>query len=54
MATATRVVVVGGIAGGATAALRLRRLDEAADITLIERGPDGAHACAHTRDRPAG
>ena len=33
-----KYIVVGGVAGGATAAARLRRLDEAADIVLIERG----------------
>lgn len=32
------VVIVGGVAGGASAAARLRRLDEAASIILIERG----------------
>jgi NADPH-dependent 2,4-dienoyl-CoA reductase/sulfur reductase-like enzyme/rhodanese-related sulfurtransferase len=32
----TRVVIVGGVAGGATAAGRARRLDENAEITLIE------------------
>lgn len=32
-----KVVIVGGVAGGATAAARLRRLDEQAEITLIER-----------------
>lgn len=31
-------VVVGGVAGGATAATRLRRRDEHADVILIERG----------------
>ncbi len=35
----TRIVIVGGVAGGATAAARARRLSEKADITLIERGP---------------
>ncbi|HNI61589.1 MAG TPA: NAD(P)-binding protein, partial [Pseudomonadota bacterium] len=39
-----RVVIVGGVAGGASAAARLRRLDEFADITLIERGPDVSFA----------
>ncbi|MCC7054343.1 MAG: FAD-dependent oxidoreductase [Gemmatimonadaceae bacterium] len=34
-----RIVVVGGVAGGATAAARARRLDERAEITLVERGP---------------
>ena len=34
-----RVLVVGGVAGGASAAARLRRLDEEAKITVFERGP---------------
>ncbi|HWR18550.1 MAG TPA: FAD-dependent oxidoreductase [Clostridia bacterium] len=33
-----KVVIIGGVAGGATAAARLRRLDETAEIVLIERG----------------
>ncbi len=33
-----RIVVVGGVAGGATAAARLRRLSEEAEIILFERG----------------
>ncbi len=32
-----KVVIVGGIAGGATAAARLRRLDEQAEIIIFER-----------------
>lgn len=32
-----KVVIVGGVAGGATAAARLRRLDEKADITIFEK-----------------
>jgi NADPH-dependent 2,4-dienoyl-CoA reductase/sulfur reductase-like enzyme/rhodanese-related sulfurtransferase len=36
---AHKVVIIGGVAGGATAAARLRRLDEKAEIILIERGP---------------
>ena len=32
-----KVVIVGGVAGGATAAARLRRLDENAEIVLFER-----------------
>ncbi|NLG51407.1 MAG: FAD-dependent oxidoreductase, partial [Chloroflexi bacterium] len=32
-------VIVGGVAGGATAAARLRRMDEQAQIILLERGP---------------
>ena len=35
-----KVVIIGGVAGGATAAARLRRLDEQAHIILIERGED--------------
>jgi NADPH-dependent 2,4-dienoyl-CoA reductase/sulfur reductase-like enzyme/rhodanese-related sulfurtransferase len=34
-----RVVIVGGVAGGATCAARLRRLDENAEILLLDRGP---------------
>lgn len=33
-----KIVIVGGAAGGMSAALRARRLDEDASITLIERG----------------
>ena len=33
-----RVVVIGGVAGGASAAARLRRLNESAEITVFERG----------------
>lgn len=32
-----KVVIVGGVAGGATAAARIRRLDERAEITVFER-----------------
>ena len=32
-----RVIIVGGVAGGATAAARIRRLDEHAQITIYER-----------------
>lgn len=32
-----KVVIVGGVAGGATAAARIRRLDEQAQITVFER-----------------
>lgn len=35
---AKKVLIVGGVAGGATAAARLRRLDEHADIIMFERG----------------
>ena len=33
-----KILVIGGVAGGATAASRLRRLDEKAEIILFERG----------------
>jgi len=36
---ATRIVIVGGVAGGATAAAKARREDEHAEITIFERGP---------------
>jgi NADPH-dependent 2,4-dienoyl-CoA reductase/sulfur reductase-like enzyme/rhodanese-related sulfurtransferase len=36
---AKKLVVIGGVAGGATAAARARRLSEDAEITVIERGP---------------
>jgi len=35
---ATKLVIVGGVAGGATAAARARRLDEFAEIIVFERG----------------
>ncbi len=34
----TKIVVIGGVAGGATAVARMRRLDEQAEIILLERG----------------
>jgi NADPH-dependent 2,4-dienoyl-CoA reductase/sulfur reductase-like enzyme/peroxiredoxin family protein/rhodanese-related sulfurtransferase/TusA-related sulfurtransferase len=37
---AQKVLIVGGVAGGASAAARLRRLDEKAEIVMFERGPD--------------
>lgn len=39
-----KVVIVGGVAGGASAAARLRRLDEKAEIVLIERGEHISYA----------
>lgn len=33
-----KIIIIGGVAGGATTAARLRRLDEFAEIILIERG----------------
>ncbi len=33
-----KVIIIGGVAGGASTAARLRRLNEKAEITIIERG----------------
>ena len=35
-----KVIIVGGVAGGATAAARIRRLDEHAEIIVFEKDPD--------------
>lgn len=39
MSPSLKVVIVGGVAGGMSAATRLRRLDEHAEIVVFERGP---------------
>ncbi|MBQ1856048.1 MAG: FAD-dependent oxidoreductase, partial [Anaerovibrio sp.] len=39
-----KYLIVGGVAGGATAAARLRRLEEDAEIILFERGGDVSFA----------
>ena len=39
-----KVIIVGGVAGGASCAARLRRLDEKAEITMVERGPFVSYA----------
>jgi NADPH-dependent 2,4-dienoyl-CoA reductase/sulfur reductase-like enzyme/rhodanese-related sulfurtransferase len=39
-----KVVVIGGVAGGASCAARLRRLDEKAEILIVERGPYVSYA----------
>ena len=39
-----RVLVVGGVAGGMSAATRLRRLDETAEITVVERSGHVSYA----------
>ena len=39
-----RVVIVGGVAGGMSAAARLRRLDESASITVLERSAHVSYA----------
>ena len=33
-----KYLIVGGVAGGASTAARLRRLDESAEIIMFERG----------------
>ena len=39
-----KLVIVGGVAGGASAAARARRLSEDAEIVVFERGPDVSFA----------
>jgi NADPH-dependent 2,4-dienoyl-CoA reductase/sulfur reductase-like enzyme/rhodanese-related sulfurtransferase len=39
-----KIVIVGGVAGGASAAARARRLDEHAEILLLQSGPDVSFA----------
>ena len=39
-----RVVIVGGVAGGASCAARLRRLNESVEIVMVERGPYVSYA----------
>lgn len=34
-----RILIVGGVAGGASAAARIRRLDEDTEIIIFEKGP---------------
>ncbi len=34
-----KIVIVGGVAGGASAAAKARRTNEAAEISIFERGP---------------
>jgi len=41
---ARRVLIVGGVAGGASCAARLRRLDESVEIAIFDRGPYVAFA----------
>src|SRR5512144_1797734 len=42
--TPRRVLIVGGVAGGASCAARLRRLDESLEILVFERGPYASFA----------
>jgi len=44
MSESLRIVIVGGVAGGMSAAARARRLDEHATITVIEKGPYVSYA----------
>ncbi len=39
-----KTIIVGGVAGGASCAARLRRLDEHAEILMVERGPYVSYA----------
>jgi NADPH-dependent 2,4-dienoyl-CoA reductase/sulfur reductase-like enzyme/rhodanese-related sulfurtransferase len=39
-----KIIIVGGVAGGASIATRLRRLDESAEIILVERGENISYA----------
>jgi NADPH-dependent 2,4-dienoyl-CoA reductase/sulfur reductase-like enzyme/rhodanese-related sulfurtransferase len=39
-----KIIIVGGVAGGASCAARLRRLDERAEIVMVERGPYVSYA----------
>lgn len=39
-----KILIIGGVAAGATAAARARRLDEHAEITVVERGPYVSYA----------
>jgi NADPH-dependent 2,4-dienoyl-CoA reductase/sulfur reductase-like enzyme/rhodanese-related sulfurtransferase len=39
-----KIIIIGGVAGGASCAARLRRLDEKAEIIMVERGPYVSYA----------
>ena len=39
-----KLLVIGGVAAGASFAARARRLNEQAEIMIIERGPDVSFA----------
>ena len=47
-----KVIIIGGVAGGATAAARIRRLDEKAEIVILERS--GFVSYANCPTIPAG
>lgn len=44
MAPSLKLLVIGGVAAGASCAARARRLSESAEIVMIERGPDVSFA----------
>lgn len=44
MANSKKLVVIGGVAAGGSCAARARRLDENAEIVMVERGPDVSFA----------
>ena len=46
-----KVVIVGGVAGGATAAARIRRLDEDAQVIVLERSGYVSYANCGLPDR---
>ena len=39
-----KVVIIGGVAGGASCATRMRRMDENAEIVMSERGEHVSYA----------
>ena len=39
-----KVIIVGGVAGGASCAARLRRMNETAEIIMVDRGPYVSYA----------
>ena len=39
-----KIIIIGGVAGGATTAARIRRSDETAEIILLEKGKYIAYA----------
>ena len=50
-----KVVIVGGVAGGATAAARIRRLDENAEVVVFERSGYVSYAnCGRSEERRVG
>jgi NADPH-dependent 2,4-dienoyl-CoA reductase/sulfur reductase-like enzyme/peroxiredoxin family protein/TusA-related sulfurtransferase/rhodanese-related sulfurtransferase len=44
MGVSMKILIIGGVAGGASAAARLRRLDEKAQIIMLEKGPYVSYA----------